>query len=139
MSDRLAFRVPGVPVSQGSMKPTGRIGQRVRIVHSNAAALAQWRADVRHYALAELARQRSWCEDEPKEVVLDFYVHRPASAPKRIERPAKRPDLDKFIRAVLDAGTGLLWSDDARVVTILAHKWFADELGPRVDIQVRSL
>jgi len=37
--------------------------------------------------------------------------------------PATRPsDLDKLVRAVLDALTGIVWKDDAQVVALKATK-----------------
>ena len=37
-------------------------------------------------------------------------------------RQGDAPDLDKLVRAVLDALTGIAWLDDKQVVTIVAHR-----------------
>jgi Holliday junction resolvase RusA-like endonuclease len=37
-----------------------------------------------------------------------------------------RPDLDKLIRAVGDALTGVLWTDDAQIVTWSTGKGYVD-------------
>ncbi len=34
----------------------------------------------------------------------------------------KRPDLDNIVKAVKDAGTGILWFDDSQVCTLVADK-----------------
>jgi Holliday junction resolvase RusA-like endonuclease len=44
------------------------------------------------------------------------------------------PDLDKLIRAILDALTGVVWRDDGQVVDIVASKVYADT--PGVDVVI---
>jgi Holliday junction resolvase RusA-like endonuclease len=45
------------------------------------------------------------------------------------ERPAKKPDVDKLARVVLDALTGLAYVDDAQVVSVSASKRWAQRGG----------
>jgi len=54
-----------------------------------------------------------------------FFLPRPKSAPTRVKYHLTRPDLSKLVRAVEDPLTGILWSDDSRVVDIVARKAFA--------------
>jgi crossover junction endodeoxyribonuclease RusA len=73
-------------------------------------------------------------------VHLDFVLPRPKSTPKTQTPPAvKRPDLDKLIRACLDAITGICIGDDSQVVAIVASKRLA-EVGetPGVGVDIRS-
>lgn len=52
-------------------------------------------------------------------------------------RPAKRPDVDKFVRHVLDAMTGVIYADDGQVVEVLASKEYAEGSSPpRTEVQV---
>jgi Holliday junction resolvase RusA-like endonuclease len=62
----------------------------------------------------------------PIGVEIDFYLARPAAAPKSRMRPDRRPDLDKLVRSTLDAITtaGAI-DDDVRVVDIVARKHYA--------------
>ena len=72
---------------------------------------------------------------------LKFVMRRPASTPKTRTPPAvKRPDCDKLVRAVFDACTGILFSDDAAIIELHAFKRLA-EIGesPGVHISVTSL
>ncbi len=71
--------------------------------------------------------------DGPIAVGLVFRLPRPAGhfgrrwlRPAAPAWPASRPDLDKLIRAVLDALTGICWRDDSRVVEIRATKRYAE-------------
>lgn len=60
-----------------------------------------------------------------------------ATAPSR---PAIMPDIDKWIRAVLDALKDLVYVDDGQVVTLIASKVYVDILEPyRTDVSVRVL
>jgi Holliday junction resolvase RusA-like endonuclease len=73
----------------------------------------------------------------PLSVQMTFWVTRPQSAPKRVLYPAKRPDLDQYVKLLLDAASGLLWLDDAQVVEIVARKRFSDA-APRQDLAVEE-
>lgn len=74
----------------------------------------------------------------PVRVDLTFRMQRPKSAPARVLYPAKKPDIDKLVRAVLDALTvGGIWRDDAQVVELVARKRFDHVAG--VDISVREV
>lgn len=60
-----------------------------------------------------------------------------ASAPAY---PAKRPDIDKWLRAVLDAMKGTTYNDDGQVVMLVARKVYVDISEPwRTVITVRFL
>lgn len=73
--------------------------------------------------------------DGPLQVVFTFYRPRPAShygtgrnadklKPSAPAFPATRPDVLKLARGVEDALTGIVWRDDARIVTeVLRKRW----------------
>lgn len=53
---------------------------------------------------------------------------------KREPRPRrphlKRPDLDNIVKAVKDAGKGILWIDDSQIHRLGAVKWIAPQGEP---------
>jgi hypothetical protein len=51
--------------------------------------------------------------------------------------PAVKPDLDKCIRALNDALTGILWVDDGQVVGVSAKKLYG--LPERTEVLLRGL
>lgn len=51
--------------------------------------------------------------------------------------PAKRPDVDKQLRAILDPLTGVIWADDGQVVMCRGVKLYGDPA--RAEIRVWSL
>ena len=67
---------------------------------------------------------------------LEFYFSRPKSVSykKRPDHTVK-PDIDKLIRAVLDALTGIFYADDAQVDELYVTKMYGDP--PRVEVEVR--
>lgn len=109
--------VPGRPAPQGSKRYLGN-----GVMVESSKALHPWRADVRARLLDD--------DGQPLErftgavsVRLGFVMPRPASTPKKRTPPAiKRPDIDKLVRAVLDAVKGVLWVDDGQVISAPACK-----------------
>ena len=63
----------------------------------------------------------------PVAVALVFRLQRPKSAPRRVVHHVTKPDVDKLARACLDGLKGVLYRDDANVVTLRARKVFAIE------------
>ncbi len=70
----------------------------------------------------------------PLGVVLKFYVKPPQKIKCRF--PITRPDIDQFVKLVLDAGNGILWDDDSQVVSLVAHKIYADDGNPHIVLVV---
>jgi crossover junction endodeoxyribonuclease RusA len=108
----LSIFVPGVPAPQGSKRHVGN-----GVMVESSKRVKPWRQDVREAALATGVRITG-----PVSVDLLFVMPRPKSA-KPGQAADKRPDLDKLVRAVLDALTSAgTFEDDARVVSLLARK-----------------
>ena len=68
----------------------------------------------------------------PVRMSLDFYLSKGHTVKRLL--PTVPPDLDKLIRAVLDALTGIAYQDDAQVVELLTSKKYGAE--PGVDISI---
>jgi crossover junction endodeoxyribonuclease RusA len=119
------FFVKGKPVPQGSMKFI-RPGV---MIHSRAADLAVWRADI--------ARNAELFGFKPVsggvKVEIDFIFNRPKSAQRAF--PTVAPDLDKLIRAVLDGLTGVAYEDDSQVILIQATKTYGQNVGAWISIE----
>jgi Holliday junction resolvase RusA-like endonuclease len=59
--------------------------------------------------------------DEPLSVSIEIVVTRPKTT--TLDHP--KPDIDNYVKGVLDALNGLLWIDDHQIVTIVATKQWA--------------
>lgn len=122
----LHFTAIGMPATKGSTRAFAR-GGRIVVTATNPRT-KPWEAVVAAAALEAGAEPL----DGPIAVGLVFRLPRPAGhfgkrglRPTAPAWPARRPDLDKLIRAVLDALTGICWRDDSRVVEIRATKGYA--------------
>ena len=132
----LVVTVPGVPAPQGSMRS---LGTGRPMVHSNAATLLPWRAEVVRQVKAQMERGGDWPITGPVALTITFRLPRPKSAPKR-RWPDKKPDLDKLVRAAGDClgsktGAGAI-GDDAQVVAIYANKEYGT---PGMTLVLRAL
>jgi len=129
----LTIDVSGEPASQGSHSVING-----RIVQVNSSKHKKWRNAVVFAALDLIAED--WTPiDEPVQLTVIFYLPRPKSVLTR-NFPAVMPDLDKLVRAVGDSLTdaGII-RDDSRIITITAHKLYADDRGPGAVIRVNTL
>ena len=116
LSARVRFIVDAEPRSQGSM--TAVYNRRLgiaRVRHSNAPALSSWRNLVREAARKEGAAL--WTG--PIGMRMSFGLKAPLN---KSHGYPKSPDLDKLIRGVLDALTGVCYHDDSQVVNIESEK-----------------
>lgn len=131
----LQFFVPGDPAPQGSKKAfRNQYTNRIQLTESSKK-VGPWRERV------AIAAHNAMCSgqvfDGAVSVTLNFVLPRPKSAPKRSTPPAvKRPDLDKLVRSCLDAITGVIVSDDSRVISLSAYKRIA-EIGETAGVEIR--
>lgn len=139
--------IPGLPVAQG--RP------RLAVVGGHARAYSPAKATSwRGSAQVHMQRALSECvapwatpafpPGVPLHVSIEAVWSQPASAPKRDRalrryRPS-RPDGDNVGKAVLDAGNGILWHDDAQVVVLHVVKVTgAHGEEPRVTVVVHAM
>ena len=139
----LTFTVLGVAAPKGSTKAfyVAKLGRAVTTADNRRSA--PWQESV--VAAAQVALDGALPLDGPVGLALSFYLPRPKTAPRRVTRPTKKPDLDKLARCVMDglkrAGA---YRDDAQVIALLSEKSFAGgdddplrERGlPRADVRV---
>lgn len=119
MKPRGSTFVPGTPIPQGSAKGFV-VGKHVNITHDNDAVMP-WRSDVAARIRATIGPTIA-IPAGPVRVGLTFVMPRRANEPKGPKPHTTRPDLDKLCRAVLDAMTGLVFTDDAQVTELDAAK-----------------
>lgn len=151
----LSISVLGTPAAQGSKR--GFVNQktgRVIIVEDSKEKTKTWRQDVLTAAID--SQPDPWEPiDGPVWIEAYFYFKRPdahfgtgrnsgtlkASAP---EYPAVKPDVDKVLRATLDAlAAAGCFRNDSRVVSVLAEKRYVDEFhrleGAQIEVYALAL
>ncbi len=93
-------------------------------------AEADIKAAIRH----EIAKFTRFGSGEAFVLWVTFYVVRPKSAPKRVKYPVTRPDLDNYLKTLLDALDKFAFPDDSQIVNIHAKKAFAEAgTPPRIE------
>jgi Holliday junction resolvase RusA-like endonuclease len=120
--------VYGEPVAKGSMKGFNA-GGRVILTNDNVKT-KDWQTLV-----AWTAGQK--CREVtggPVSLLISFYL--PKGKTVKRDLPTTKPDIDKLLRCVLDALTGIVYKDDGQVVGVLCFKRYDDR--PRVEITVRE-
>lgn len=138
------FFCPGDPVCKGSMAP--RPSSKFGMYHTNATKLRPWEHIIALKA-AEEWDQRLW--GGPVQLWLRFCFHRPNahfrsgknSQLLKADSPThptakKKNDLDKLVRAVMDALTGVVYVDDAQVWSLESEKIYSEIPGVKVGIVV---
>lgn len=98
-----------------------------RIIHQKTKELLAWRA------LVAIHARKAGCTPitSPIAISLSFTLEKPKTARRAL--PTVPPDLDKQIRSILDALTGVAYADDAQVCQISASKAYGS---PGVEIQI---
>lgn len=149
----VAFTVFGIPGPQGSKKaiPQSKIGPGGQRFYTGKVSMVEsskkvkpWRAAV-HEAAAEAIPAPL---PGGVNVSITFYLPRPAGhfgtgrnagtlKPSAPLYPTVKPDVDKLIRATLDALTSAgAYADDARVVDLHTAKRYADNRAPGAYVQL---
>lgn len=129
--DGAAFYVEGLPIQQGAL--TCSRNPTHKLYNTNHEKLDPWRARV-------TAAARNWAHALPAgpvDVELTFSMPRPKDhygtgrnaavlKPSAPAYPTTKPDLDKLVRAILDALTeARVYPDDSCVVDVYARKRYA--------------
>lgn len=148
MPDVLTFTAYGTAQAAGSKRAFVRKGGHGVVVTDANPKAKPWKAEVREAAAAAMLAHTITANgnlvDGPLYVSMTFYVPRPqghygahgvkASAP---EYPAKRPDVLKLARGVEDALTGIVYRDDAQIVSERLVKQYGEPA--RVEVVVMPL
>lgn len=142
---RVVFTALGTPVAQGSKRHVGR-----GIMVESSKTLRPWRDTLAYEAREAMGTMRPFAG--PVNLNVTFRVPRPKSHYRtgshagelRPDAPVwspKKPDLDKLLRALLDACTTAgVWLDDSQVATVHARKVYANDFArPGVEVAVEML
>lgn len=140
MFDKVAFQLPGHPKGKG----------RPRAVVRGGFARVYTPAETRSYeGMIRLAAEKAMRGRPPTErpvivmmaAVFDipksFSKARRSAALDGGEFPAKKPDLDNIVKAVVDAMNGVVFKDDSQIVSARYSKVYGP--APMVAVTVTPL
>jgi Holliday junction resolvase RusA-like endonuclease len=151
---RVSFFVRGKPQPAGSKKAFpirrkeggGWVGTgKIAVVDDNPHTKG-WQAEVAYagaIAMEAIGVTLPW--EDPLGLAVMFTLRRPKGhfgtgrnahnlKPTAAPWPTTKPDATKLIRAIEDALTGIVWTDDARVVEQLATKCYGEPEGAHVQV-----
>lgn len=124
----IRIEVLGKPVPEGSTKAipykSKDGGTKVAIMHNKSSELMDWR-----YRIAKEYTENGgpYTEEYGVDIHVEFLFVRPKSVkPQKRPNMTVKPDLDKLLRAVMDALTGVAYKDDSQVVSVTAVKRYGD-------------
>jgi Holliday junction resolvase RusA-like endonuclease len=131
----MRFVLPIPPVPQGRPRAYRR-GRHVGVYDPPESSA--FKAQVRHLAQSAGVPLLTG----PVSVSLHFFVPRTAALMARRQPEtaipcAKRPDLDNYVKAVLDGLNGVAWKDDGQVWDLRAAKWYCEKTGrARIEVEI---
>lgn len=116
------FFVPGLPRPKGNMRI---VPGRRTLRDAGGSKLRAWLKLVRVRASQSWSGEPSNC---PIGIRIVFHLPRPQTGPNKDKLLHDcRPDLDKLLRAVLDALTGITYRDDSQVCGLDARKVYTTD------------
>jgi Holliday junction resolvase RusA-like endonuclease len=72
----------------------------------------------------------------PLYLAATFYIEKPKSKPKKITSPITRPDLDNYIKTLLDALNKYVIPDDSQIVKMNIEKRYGSP--PCIELLIRE-
>ena len=136
MLEFILFEVLGRPQPQGSIQ-SFRLADGRPVITSDNKDLKPWRQAAGWMAKHAMQGKHMLPRTEPVSIHVEFYLRPPKSLPKRIAYHLTKPDLDKMLRACLDAMTGIVFTDDSQVFKASVEKHYG--LPERTEIIVEVL
>lgn len=134
----VVIHIPGTPVPKARPRATS-IGGRPTLY--TPAATRAYEQAVRLAARQAMAKAPPLDGAVSARVIVTLPVpeswsqRRRADALAGLVMPAQRPDLDNYVKAVLDGCNGEVWRDDCQIVGIAAMKRYGAEPGVRVEAE----
>lgn len=133
----LQIFIPAAPVPKGSSKMNYSFAKkRLIVAPDNGAKQAAFKNTAMPYFNQLMAGRKKLTGAVA--VRATFYIQRPESVTRRL--PCVKPDLDKYLRMLLDTCTERVWVDDGQVVKIDAVKEYATAQQPcGVDLKISEV
>ncbi|NBK23123.1 MAG: RusA family crossover junction endodeoxyribonuclease [Spirochaetia bacterium] len=134
------FKVEGVPIPKGSTKAFV-INGRAATTNANPRT-KDWQQRISMQA--QTCRGDSYIPktnrgDDGVGIIAKFMFPRPKVDKKGRRLMTVKPDLDKLMRTIGDALTGIIYDDDSQIVSICASKDYVDDGPPYVEITIHYI
>lgn len=126
MNTSFQFTVIGEPQPQGSTRAFIPKGWNRAVITTANKKNKPWRQECSNAAMVAIETFGfvPMMNGEPVELSVDFYFDKPKSVKKSVACKVTKPDVDKLVRSVCDALTGIAFKDDAQIVRLHSTKRF---------------
>ncbi len=109
------------------LEPMPQLRQQIRVINGKVISFTPAKSRTAQEAIVSMLTRNCY---EPFEkhlalkMTVTFYRTQSEWSMKRLhdEIPVRRPDLDNFIKLLLDATNGILYHDDSQISSIVAKK-----------------
>jgi Holliday junction resolvase RusA-like endonuclease len=96
---------------------------RPRITRQGHAYTPSKTKEAEHRIQMEVARlYKNKPYENAVRLIIDVYVEKPKSTPKKRMFPTVKPDWDNYAKLVCDALNGIVWRDDAQIISAVVTK-----------------
>ena len=135
---KVSFTVIGTPQPQGSSRAFVPKGWKRAIITSDNSKLKPWRQEIAGTAQIAMSESKiGLLEDVPLCVEASFFFGKPKSAKKSLRHKITKPDIDKLLRGLCDALSGIVFRDDSQIVRCIVSKGFG--IPSRVEVSVTDV
>lgn len=144
MREPIEFFVAGIPKPAGSKR--GFFIEKIKrvVIVDACKGSKDWKTDVKAEALKAYPQSLPLWEG-PIAVRFTFFIQRPKGHYRSGKNshllrdscptmPCSKPDVLKLARGVEDAITGIIWEDDAQIVSERLFKRYGDRPGVKIEI-----
>jgi len=125
----IRFFVSGVPVGKGSGRAIISKTTKKAMFLPASSRTKEWENQIKFHAGMH---KPVTPYTEGVAIRTSFVTCQPKSAKWR-KHPTVKPDIDKLVRTVLDALTGIYYVDDCQVVQLEASKMYGDSPGVMIE------
>ena len=118
----IAFTIPGISVPKARPRTTKRGNRAIMYTPDKTKNFENY---VKLVAAQHVPEELL---TSALEVRLDFLFQRPKSLPKKIRYHTKKPDIDNLAKSVMDALEGIIYVNDAQVISLRVTKDYGTPL-----------
>lgn len=100
--------------------------------------------DYERHVKKSLLEQGAKGSEKPLTMKVDIYkgylknwtIKQREQADNGIKQPYRRPDVDNYVKSILDGADGILYKDDAQIIRLEIEKHY--DRKPRVEVQIKE-
>ena len=133
----LRILVEPTPKLRARSRIAGKPGSKQFVQTYTPAATRNAEADIRAVIRGQIAEDEKFAAKVPLKVTAIFTIVKPPSLPKKRTLPVTAPDLDNYLKLLLDALNKFAFADDGQIVQLHADKVYGET--PMIEVWIEEL